>query len=486
MELPSIEGIQTLPPPVPIDPGSSTVRREREVDEKPVRFAKRRFRREESREDEDRRIEHSGETATHSLGISSLVLGIFAIVVSVIPCAGILALPIAGVGLLLGLIAGIISLARSGKGIGYPIAGTFCNGLALGIFLLWMALFSSFADVAANRGKRPHQNAHIIVDADPVEGKVDPRVGGVAQHPIAKKQKIAPAAPVAHKAPAAAKSPAPVLSPPTKTALELEREQAEAETAKINEQIQQEHQKKIQRLKLEQEHQLQVYELAKKDHETAIKAFEVDRHEYEANAKLRVIHTMYVESLKSREKGKGVEGEVMFQSARKRARDLMEKYPTTASAKSAMRFLSDGKIAAPNSLTPPMQPAKAPTMPLPLRLPPQPEKIPVVYPEDIRAAEAARKADEELEINGLVLLQKTLSGRNGSIGGEITGLIENRRGMVLNYVQINFTLHDASGTQVGTALANTNDLEAGGRWRFRAVTFGQNFASFKVSRLFGR
>jgi hypothetical protein len=38
-------------------------------------------------------------------------------------------------------------------------------------------------------------------------------------------------------------------------------------------------------------------------------------------------------------------------------------------------------------------------------------------------------------------------------------------------VQITYNLYDESGARVGTALANINDLEAGGSWKFRAVTF---------------
>lgn len=56
----------------------------------------------------------------------------------------------------------------------------------------------------------------------------------------------------------------------------------------------------------------------------------------------------------------------------------------------------------------------------------------------------------------------------------IDGVIENRSGRTLRYVQITFVLLDASGRQVGTAFDNTNDLAAGRQWRFHAISFDRN------------
>ena len=38
-----------------------------------------------------------------------------------------------------------------------------------------------------------------------------------------------------------------------------------------------------------------------------------------------------------------------------------------------------------------------------------------------------------------------------------------------SYIQIEYVLYDADGNQVGTALANTNHLKAGGSWKFEAL-----------------
>lgn len=97
------------------------------------------------------------------------------------------------------------------------------------------------------------------------------------------------------------------------------------------------------------------------------------------------------------------------------------------------------------------------------------------------AGDDRRKAEEELDSGGLVLLRKTVKANND----EITGEIVNRRKRKLGYAQISFNLYDASGAQVGTALANINGLEPGGKWKFKATTFGTDFTTYKFSELSG-
>jgi hypothetical protein len=108
-----------------------------------------------------------------------------------------------------------------------------------------------------------------------------------------------------------------------------------------------------------------------------------------------------------------------------------------------------------------------------------------------RAEEAKRREEQanEYEKNGLVLLKDTLRGEgtdhgHGLVTGKITGEVVNRRNRKLSYVQVTVSLYDDSGVQVGSALANVNGLEAGGKWKFEAVT-AVRFAKFKVSDLTG-
>lgn len=98
---------------------------------------------------------------------------------------------------------------------------------------------------------------------------------------------------------------------------------------------------------------------------------------------------------------------------------------------------------------------------------------------------AARKAEEELDRNGLVLLRKSVSGRSEQFGGKITGIVENRRSRKLGYAQISFNLYDDSGAQVGSAVDNINGLEPGGKWKFEASSLGKEFTTYKFSELTG-
>lgn len=190
--------------------------------------------------------------------------------------------------------------------------------------------------------------------------------------------------------------------------------------------------------------------------------------------------------------------------ANRRFREVISKYPGTQAAKDAKVLLDDGFVEArkPVSPTPPVKPQMV--------RPRGPDQVKVIYPPDpvsqaatdaarkteaayapeIAAltaadAEVARRAAEEYEIDGLVLLQKTLKGVRGDFSGEITGTVVNQRDRTLSYVQITFNLYDETGALVGTALANVNNLEAGGRWNFRAVTLSNRWTTYKCTGLKG-
>lgn len=51
----------------------------------------------------------------------------------------------------------------------------------------------------------------------------------------------------------------------------------------------------------------------------------------------------------------------------------------------------------------------------------------------------------------------------------ITGTLTNNTDNEVSYIQVEYNLYDADGAQIGTALANTNNLKAGGTWKFEAV-----------------
>ncbi len=183
-------------------------------------------------------------------------------------------------------------------------------------------------------------------------------------------------------------------------------------------------------------------------------------------------------------------------------RAVVRDFPGTEGCKEAQRRLNGD---APRTLAVPPLPV-APKKPDPPKLELEPEpRIPEVptlaeIRERREAAqreaerdakrEAQRKAEEEYERDGLVLLQKTTNGvsealGNGNFSAEISGTVVNRRKSKLNYAQITFNLYDESGAQVGSALANINGLESGGRWNFKATTITSRWKTYKVSGLSG-
>lgn len=53
----------------------------------------------------------------------------------------------------------------------------------------------------------------------------------------------------------------------------------------------------------------------------------------------------------------------------------------------------------------------------------------------------------------------------------ITGILTNNSGRDAGYVQVTYNLFDADNNQIGTAMANTNNLKTGGTWKFKASSF---------------
>lgn len=69
----------------------------------------------------------------------------------------------------------------------------------------------------------------------------------------------------------------------------------------------------------------------------------------------------------------------------------------------------------------------------------------------------------------------------------ITGTLTNNKNTDVSYVQIEYVLYDADGAQIGTALANTSNLKAGGVWKFEAVAMEEptNVASYERADITG-
>lgn len=67
----------------------------------------------------------------------------------------------------------------------------------------------------------------------------------------------------------------------------------------------------------------------------------------------------------------------------------------------------------------------------------------------------------------------------------IVGTVKNNSKKTYSYVQIQFNLYDASGAQVGSTMANVNNLEPGGLWKFKALILEDATASYKLLDITG-
>ncbi|MBQ7525332.1 MAG: SHOCT domain-containing protein [Abditibacteriota bacterium] len=69
----------------------------------------------------------------------------------------------------------------------------------------------------------------------------------------------------------------------------------------------------------------------------------------------------------------------------------------------------------------------------------------------------------------------------------IEGSVTNNTNEDYSFVEIEFNLYDDDNAQVGTALDNTTNLEAGGTWKFKAISLceGDNVSTYKPVNLHG-
>lgn len=86
-----------------------------------------------------------------------------------------------------------------------------------------------------------------------------------------------------------------------------------------------------------------------------------------------------------------------------------------------------------------------------------------VQPEDAAADAPAPTADDP----AYAITDVQMTGDDYSV--TISGTFTNNSDAEVSYVQVSYRLLDAEGAQIGTAYANTNNLPAGGTWKFEAM-----------------
>ena len=67
----------------------------------------------------------------------------------------------------------------------------------------------------------------------------------------------------------------------------------------------------------------------------------------------------------------------------------------------------------------------------------------------------------------------------------VVGQVRNNADRTYSYVQVTINLYDNSGAQVGSTLANVNNLEPGGLWKFKAVLLEDTATNYKIKEITG-
>jgi len=67
----------------------------------------------------------------------------------------------------------------------------------------------------------------------------------------------------------------------------------------------------------------------------------------------------------------------------------------------------------------------------------------------------------------------------------VVGQVRNNADRTYSYVQVTINLYDNSGAQVGSTLANVNNLEPGGLWKFKAVLIEDTATNYKIKEITG-
>ena len=84
-------------------------------------------------------------------------------------------------------------------------------------------------------------------------------------------------------------------------------------------------------------------------------------------------------------------------------------------------------------------------------------------------AKTEQAEEKKQEQEPYTISDETLDTSN-PYGVKITGTLVNNTDEDKSYLQIEYNLYDADGAQIGTALANINNLKAGGTWKFEAAS----------------
>lgn len=75
--------------------------------------------------------------------------------------------------------------------------------------------------------------------------------------------------------------------------------------------------------------------------------------------------------------------------------------------------------------------------------------------------------------------------KNEGYSSYIVGTVRNNTDHSYSYVQVAVNLYDLHDNQIGSTMANVNNLEPHGKWKFKAVVFEQGRYNYKIKEVTG-
>ena len=91
------------------------------------------------------------------------------------------------------------------------------------------------------------------------------------------------------------------------------------------------------------------------------------------------------------------------------------------------------------------------------------------FSDSTKEEQTQTQAEPESKAQDPYTISDETADTSNQFAYKITGTLTNNTDQKKSYIQVEYTLYDADGNQVGTALANTNNLKAGGTWKFEAT-----------------
>jgi len=97
--------------------------------------------------------------------------------------------------------------------------------------------------------------------------------------------------------------------------------------------------------------------------------------------------------------------------------------------------------------------------------------------------------DENSKTEKFTIVEGTEKGYadSANIFYYIEGTIKNNTDKTYSYLQVTYNVYDSEGNNLGTCLANNNNVEANDTWKFKAICSGEtkNISSYKLAEITG-